>query len=93
AMFQNFDVAENLCAYDGLELRVKGDGRRYKLIVRTSRDWDTVGYTIGFDTVKDQWQSVRLAFSSLRPIFRAKTVADAPAFDPSQIISLQLMFS
>ncbi|KAL4562248.1 hypothetical protein LXL04_034446 [Taraxacum kok-saghyz] len=87
---KNFDVAENLCAYDGLELRVKGDGRRYKLIVRTSRDWDTVGYTIGFDTVKDQWQSVRLAFSSLRPIFRAKTVADAPAFDPNVV---QLMFS
>lgn len=90
---KNFEVAEDLSAYDGLELRVRGDGRRYKLIVRTSRDWDTVGYTIGFDTVKDQWQSVRLAFSSLRPIFRAKTVADAPAFDPSQIISLQLMFS
>lgn len=51
-------MAENLCGYDGLELRVKGDGRRYKLIIRTSRDWDTVGYTIGFDTVKDQWQSV-----------------------------------
>lgn len=90
---KNFDVAENLSAYDGLELRLKGDGRRYKLIVRTSRDWDTVGYTIGFDTVKDQWQSVRVAFSSLRPIFRAKTVANAVPFDPSQIISLQLMFS
>ncbi|KAI3697830.1 hypothetical protein L6452_30927 [Arctium lappa] len=90
---KNFDVAENLSAYDGLELRLKGDGRRYKLIVRTSRDWDTVGYTIGFDTVKDQWQSVQVAFSSLRPIFRAKTVANAMPFDPSQIISLQLMFS
>ncbi|PWA47061.1 NAD(P)-binding Rossmann-fold superfamily protein [Artemisia annua] len=90
---KNFDVAENLSAYDGLELRLKGDGRRYKLIVRTSRDWDTVGYTVGFDTVKDQWQSVQLPFSSLRPIFRAKTVADAQPFDPSQIISLQLMFS
>ncbi|XP_071688251.1 protein HIGH CHLOROPHYLL FLUORESCENCE PHENOTYPE 173, chloroplastic [Rutidosis leptorrhynchoides] len=90
---KNFDVAENLSAYDGLELRVKGDGRRYKLIVRTSRDWDTVGYTIGFDTVKDQWQSIQLSFSSLKPIFRAKTVADAQPFDSSQIISLQLMFS
>ncbi|KAL8263299.1 hypothetical protein R6Q59_024648 [Mikania micrantha] len=90
---KNFDVAENLSAYDGLELRLKGDGRRYKLIVRTSREWDTVGYTVGFDTIKNQWQSVRLPFSSLRPIFRAKTVADAPPFDSSQIISLQIMFS
>lgn len=35
---------------------------------------------------------VQLPFSSLRPIFRAKTVADAQPFDPSQIISLQVFF-
>ncbi|KDP21131.1 hypothetical protein JCGZ_21602 [Jatropha curcas] len=90
---RNFSVPEDLSAYDGLELRLKGDGRRYKLIVRTSRDWDTVGYTASFDTVEGQWQSIRLPFSSLRPIFRARTMPDAPPFDPSNIISLQLMFS
>ncbi|XP_015066198.1 uncharacterized protein LOC107011291 isoform X1 [Solanum pennellii] len=89
---KNFSEPEDLSAYDGLELRLKGDGRRYKLIVRTSSDWDTVGYTAIFDTVEG-WQSVRLPFSSLRPIFRARTVLDAPPFDPSQITSLQLMFS
>lgn len=90
---KNFSVPEDLSAYDGLELRVKGDGRRYKLIVRTSSDWDTVGYTSGFDTVAGQWQSIKVPFTSLLPIFRAKTVKDAPPFDPSSIISLQLMFS
>ncbi|XP_050368120.1 protein HIGH CHLOROPHYLL FLUORESCENCE PHENOTYPE 173, chloroplastic [Argentina anserina] len=90
---KNLSTPEDLSAYDGLELRLKGDGRRYKLIVRISGDWDTVGYTAGFDTVGDQWQTVRLPFSSLRPIFRAKTVPDAPPFDPSNIVSLQLMFS
>ncbi|KAL3643540.1 hypothetical protein CASFOL_014355 [Castilleja foliolosa] len=93
ARTKNFTIPEDLSAYDGLELRVKGDGRRYKLIIRTSRDWDTIGYTTAFDTVKDQWQSIRLPFSSLRPIFRARTVVDAPPFNPSEIISLQLMFS
>jgi len=56
--FQNFSEPENLSAYDGLEFRLKGDGRRYKIIVRTSSDWDTVGYTSGFDTEKGKWQSV-----------------------------------
>ncbi|KAL8464352.1 hypothetical protein ACS0TY_034034 [Phlomoides rotata] len=73
----------DLFAYDGLKLCIKGDGSRYKLMVRISCDWVTVAYTIGFDTVKDQWQSVRLSFSSLGPIFRARTVSDAPPFDPS----------
>ncbi|KAG6696206.1 hypothetical protein I3842_09G136700 [Carya illinoinensis] len=90
---RNFSVPEDVSAYDGLELRLKGDGRRYKMIVRTSSDWDTVGYTTGFDTVAGQWQSIRLPFSSLRPIFRARTVSDAPPFDPTNIVSLQLMFS
>ncbi|KAI9197594.1 hypothetical protein LWI28_001283 [Acer negundo] len=90
---KNFSEPEDLSAYDGLELRLKGDGRRYKLIVRTSSEWDTVGYTAGFDTVGGQWQSIRLPFSSLRPIFRARTVSDAPPFDSSNVVSLQLMFS
>ncbi|KAF2585189.1 hypothetical protein F2Q70_00034588 [Brassica cretica] len=90
---KNFPEAEDLSAYDGLELRLKGDGLRYKLIVRTSQDWDTVGYTASFDTSPGQWQSVRLPFSSLRPVFRARTKSDAPPFNPASIISLQLMFS
>ncbi|XP_020205682.1 uncharacterized protein LOC109790844 isoform X2 [Cajanus cajan] len=90
---KNFSEPENLSAYDGLEFRLKGDGRRYKLIVRTSSDWDTVGYTASFVTEKGKWQSIRVPFSSLRPVFRARTMTDAPPFDPSIVISLQLMFS
>lgn len=90
---KNFSVPEDLSSYDGLELRLKGDGRRYKLIVRTGRDWDTVGYTASFDTTEGQWQSIRLPFSSFVPVFRARTVSDAPPFDPRSIVSLQLMFS
>ncbi|XP_020424577.1 uncharacterized protein LOC109950398 [Prunus persica] len=36
---------------------------------------------------------VCVPFSSLKPIFQARTVSDAPPFDPSNIVSLQLMFS
>ncbi|XP_066321509.1 protein HIGH CHLOROPHYLL FLUORESCENCE PHENOTYPE 173, chloroplastic-like [Miscanthus floridulus] len=90
---KNFTVPEDLSAYDGIELRVKGDGRRYKLIIRTSYEWDTVGYTASFDTTKGEWQSVKVPFSSLRPVFRARTMTDAPPFDASNITSLQLMFS
>lgn len=90
---KNFSTPEDLSAYDGIEMRVKGDGRRYKLILRTSYDWDTVGYTASFDTTKEQWQTIKLPFSSFRPIFRARTVTDAAPFDPSKIISLQLMYS
>ncbi|KAG4195817.1 hypothetical protein ERO13_A06G133700v2 [Gossypium hirsutum] len=90
---KNFSSPVDLSAYDGFELRLKGDGCRYKLIVRTSTDWDTVGYTASFDTIGGQWQSIRLPFSSLRPVFRARTVSDALPFNPSNVVSFQLMFS
>ncbi|VAH42831.1 unnamed protein product [Triticum turgidum subsp. durum] len=90
---KNFTVPEDLSPYDGVELRVKGDGRRYKLIIRTSYEWDTIGYTASFDTTKGEWQSVRIPFSSLIPVFRARTATDAPPFDASNITALQLMFS
>lgn len=90
---KNFSPQLDLSAYDGLELRLKGDGRRYKLIIRTSMDWDAVGYTASFDTVKEQWQTVCLPFSSFRPVFRAQTVTDAAPLDTSKVASLQLMYS
>ncbi|KAH9621518.1 hypothetical protein KSS87_002325 [Heliosperma pusillum] len=93
ARTKNFSSPLDLSAYDGLELRLKGDGHRYKLIIRTSSDWDTIGYTASFDTVEGQWQSIKIPFSSLRPIFRARTVVDAPPFDASKIFALQLMYS
>ncbi|KAH7278558.1 hypothetical protein KP509_38G046400 [Ceratopteris richardii] len=90
---KNFELPENLSAYEGLELRIKGDGHRYKMIIRTSKDWDALGYAFSFDTVKDQWQSVKLPFSEFSPTFRARTVSNAEAINTSNILSLQLMYS
>uniref|UniRef100_A0A0A9D9I4 NADH:ubiquinone oxidoreductase intermediate-associated protein 30 domain-containing protein n=1 Tax=Arundo donax TaxID=35708 RepID=A0A0A9D9I4_ARUDO len=65
---KNFTVPEDLSAYDGIELWLKDDGQRYKLIIRTSSEWDTIGYTASFDIAKGEWQSVchiTLSISSL----------------------------
>ncbi|CAL9015684.1 unnamed protein product [Prunus brigantina] len=45
----------------------------------------------GFTSIRTK---VRVPFSSLKPIFQARTASDAPPFDPSNIVSLQpLSFS
>lgn len=89
---RNFDPSFNLSNYRGIELRVKGDGQRYKLFVRTESKWDGVGYAYSFDTIADEWITIQVPFQDLVPIFRAKTVNDAP-LDTTQICSLQLMLS
>jgi Complex I intermediate-associated protein 30 (CIA30) len=89
---RNFEPSLNLNNYQGIELYVKGDGQRYKIFVRTETKWDGVGYAYSFDTIADEWMTIQVPFADLVPIFRAKTVSDAP-LDTTQIRSLQLMLS
>jgi uncharacterized protein YbjT (DUF2867 family) len=90
---RNFDPPLNLTGCAGIDLRVKGDGKRYKFIVRNETKWDSVGYCYSFDTVYNIWITVRIPFDALIPVFRAKTLKPGNPFDPSQIYSFQLMLS
>lgn len=90
---RNFDPPLNLANHVGIELYVKGDGQRYKFFIRDEEGWDSIAYAYSFDTVADQWISVRIPFAEMIPVFRAKTVNNARPLNPSRICSLQLMLS
>lgn len=90
---KNIQPAWDLSAYAGIQLRLKGDGQRYKFFVRSSPAWDGVGYAFSFETKLEDWQTIQIPFSALTPVFRAKTAPTAPAFDPTTVYSLQLMLS
>lgn len=90
---RNFDPSLNLSNYQGIELRVKGDGQRYKFFVRTEDKWDGIGYAHSFDTIANEWLTIQVPFRDLVPIFRAKTVNEAAPIDTTQICSFQLMLS
>ena len=76
-----------------MKLRVKGDGQRYKIFIRTESTWDGVGYSYSFDTVANTWLDIQIPFTDLVPVFRAKIVKDCPPMDVSKVCSLQLMLS
>lgn len=108
---RNLTPPLNVAAYDGIELKVRGDGQRYKCVIKIDTSWDGVGYTASFDTtatessgnkdggdggtasLSSSWQTIKIPFSSLVPVFRAKTQYDAAPFDPSRVTSIQLMLS
>jgi uncharacterized protein YbjT (DUF2867 family) len=90
---KNFEPPLNLAGYTGIDIRVKGDGKRYKFIVRNDTKWDSRSYCYSFDTVYNTWFTVRVPFTELIPVFRAKTVKEADPFDPSYLTSIQLMLS
>lgn len=90
---RNFDPPLYLGGYQGLELQVQGDGQRYKFFLRDKEGWDALAYGYSFDTTAGEWITVRIPFEQLTPVFRAKTQPDAPAFNPANIRSMQLMLS
>lgn len=90
---RNFDPPWDLSGYEGIELRIKGDGKRYKFIMRCEGRWDGMGYCYSFDTLENRWINVHIPFTDLIPVFRAKTVNEAGSFDASKVYSMQLMQS
>ncbi len=90
---RNFATPLNLAGYEGIALRVRGNGQRYKLFLRPTEQWDGLGYAYSFDTDPLAITNLLLPFRNFVPVQRAKTVADAPFLDPSRISSLQIMLS
>lgn len=90
---RNFEPPLNLSGHNGLELRVQGDGQRYKFLIRDEDSWDSVAYAYSFDTVAEQWITVRIPFAQMIAVFRAKTVNSGRSLNPAHIRALQLMLS
>lgn len=90
---RNFEPPLDLSNHTGIELQVKGDGQRYKFLMRDEDSWDSVAYAYSFDTEADQWKTVQIPFADMTAVFRAKTVPDAAPINQERIRSLQLMLS
>ena len=78
----------------GLTLRVRGDGQRYKFIVRDSLDWNGIAWAQSFDTVAgaQEWQDVQLPFDAFVPTLFARRVPGA-VLNTNQISTFQLTLS
>ncbi len=90
---RNLNPPLNLSNYEGIELQVQGDGKRYKLILRCEGRWDGIGYCYSFDTLDRTLQKISIPFRDLIPVLRAKTMRDVVPFDSSSVYALQLMQS
>lgn len=79
--------------YDGIRLRVHGDGRTYTFRL-TTRDPRPVpsrpSYWAEFDTQGQRWEVVDVPFRLFRPRWRGRRL-EGPELDPGAIDSLGLM--
>ena len=75
----------DLSAYDGLILRVRGDGKRYGFRIRTSASFDGVSYQTTIQPPAGEWHDIAVAFDEMVPVYRGRRVADHPPLDPARV--------
>lgn len=85
-------VTLNLEAFDGIRVRLKGDGRRYTWRLASTRRWRGigVGYWAEFDTVAGEWITVDLPFTAFVPQVRGRRL-QGPGIDKASVAGMGLM--
>lgn len=93
ASVRSLPASHDLSRFDGLVLRVKGDGRSYRFRLRTTAAFDGPSYEAPLHTSTTEWEEITLPFASFRPVFRGRPAAECPPLDPSRIRTFGLMIS
>lgn len=74
-------------------LTVWGDGRTYKLNLRTDTGFDGVTYQAGFMPAPGRWTQTVLPLAAFEPRFRGRLVPAAPALCPEAVRQVGLLIS
>ncbi len=82
----------DLTAFEGLEIRFRGDGQKYRLRLRTDDGYDGIAYQATFETTDEDWEVARLPFNRFLPTYRGRTLR-AQAIDVAEIRQIGLMIA
>ena len=74
-------------------LEVRGDGKWYKLNLRTDDGFDGVNYQARFLPPAATWTTFRLVSADFLPSWRGRQVPDAPPLDTSRVRQIGLMIA
>ena len=83
----------DLSAYDGILMRIRGDGKRYALNLRTDVQLRAGSYRVKFDTKADEWMEIFLPFADFRATSFGVELPDAPPLNPRKIRSFGYLIS
>jgi NADH dehydrogenase [ubiquinone] 1 alpha subcomplex assembly factor 1 len=78
----------DLSEFEGLLLRVRGDGHRYACTIRTDYEMRAGSYQARFQTTDGQWEELPLRFRDFTARSFGTAVPDAPPLDTANIRSI-----
>lgn len=84
---QNFNLPSST---QGIQIRVKGDGKKYQFRIHTDALFDGAAYKLLFDT-SEEWETINIAFAECKASFRGRIIADAPSINPEKVQQLGIL--
>jgi monofunctional biosynthetic peptidoglycan transglycosylase len=77
----------------GVALRVRGDGKRYKIDLRTDDAPDGVTWQAAFETATGGWEVILLPLDHFAPVVRGRSAPSAGPLRPDRIRTVGLLIS
>ena len=82
-----------LTGTEGIRMRLRGDGRRYRLRFRTDGRLDGPSYEVSFQTEPNVWMDINVPFEGFSPTYRGRALTNMPALAPERIEQIGLMIA
>jgi monofunctional biosynthetic peptidoglycan transglycosylase len=84
----------DLTGYEGIAVRVRGDGRTYRLRLRHEERFESIAYQAIFTAPPgDNWTTVRLPFREFVAAHHGSILPDAAPLDPAEIRQIGVMIA
>lgn len=79
--------------FNGITLRVKGDGKIYSIRFRTNRQFDDYAYQSKIKTDENSWQEISIPLEDFNPVFRGRTLENKPPLISENISQMGILIA
>jgi len=86
-------LQQSLGKSEGLAIRVKGDGKKYKCGLRTDNAFDGTFHQATFQTRKGEWQVVKIPFSEFVPTYHGRRLPEDKRMKLEDIRSVSFLIA
>jgi monofunctional biosynthetic peptidoglycan transglycosylase len=93
ASIRSYITPDSQTEYQGVIIRMKGDGNIYSLRFRTSDAFDGYAYQAKIKTTKGEWQEFRVPFKDFKATFRGRTLWNKPALMSKNIVQIGILIA
>ena len=83
----------NLSGFEGIAIRVKGDGKRYKCTVKTDTAFSGFTYQAPFKAENGAWSIIKFPFKTFVPTFRGSVMDDVEPIDAGKVKSFGFLIA